>query len=119
MTVKSDENGICVDCLRQTGADTVYVMPSHQYPTGVVMPIGRRLELLNWASQEPERYVIEDDYDMTAYQTLLSHVKDSGMKVYGKGIHGRHNDETGAIVAWFKNQYEKILEEDFSRKVAN
>ncbi len=64
-------------------------------------------------------YMIEDDYDMTAYQTLLSHVKDSGMKVYGKGIHGRHNDETGAIVAWFKNQYEKILEEDFSRKVAN
>ena len=61
-------------------------------------------------------YMIEDDYDATAYQTLLSHAKGSGMKIYGKGIHGRHNDDTGAIVAWFKNQYDKILQEDFSRK---
>ena len=61
-------------------------------------------------------YMIEDDYDSRAYDMLLAHVKGSGMKVYGKGIHGRHNDETGAIVAWFKSQYEKILTEDFSRK---
>ena len=61
-------------------------------------------------------YMIEDDYDSTAYQTLLSYVKGNGMKVYGKGIHGRHNDETGAIVAWFKSQYDKILQEDFGRK---
>lgn len=64
-------------------------------------------------------YMIEDDYDATAYQTLLSHVKGSGMKIYGKGIHGRHNDDTGSIVAWFKNQYDKILQEDFSRKAGN
>lgn len=63
VTVPSDENGICVDGLEQAGADTVYVMPSHQYPSGVAMPIGRRMELLNWASKTPERYVIEDDYD--------------------------------------------------------
>lgn len=63
VTVPSDENGICVDALKEAGADSVYVMPSHQYPTGIVMPIGRRLELLNWAAQEEERYVIEDDYD--------------------------------------------------------
>lgn len=63
VTVPSDENGICVDALQDTGADAVYVMPSHQYPAGVVMPIGRRLELLKWAAQEEERYVIEDDYD--------------------------------------------------------
>lgn len=63
VTVPSDESGICVDALQREGADAVYVMPSHQYPTGVVMPIGRRLELLKWASQAEERYVIEDDYD--------------------------------------------------------
>lgn len=63
VTVDSDENGICVDDLQQKGADTVYVMPSHQYPTGVIMPIGRRLELLKWALQDEKRYVIEDDYD--------------------------------------------------------
>ena len=58
-----DENGIKVDCLRKTDARVAYVMPSHQYPTGVSMPIGRRMELLKWASEEPERYLIEDDYD--------------------------------------------------------
>lgn len=63
VTVPSDESGVCVDALQEGGADVVYVMPSHQYPTGVVMPIGRRLELLKWAAGEEERYVIEDDYD--------------------------------------------------------
>lgn len=63
LTVASDESGIRVDSLKQTDADTVYVMPSHQYPTGVIMPIGRRMELLNWAAEKPERYIIEDDYD--------------------------------------------------------
>lgn len=63
LTVDSDEAGICVDELSKSDADVVYVMPSHQYPTGVVMPIGRRLELLKWAYAKPERYIIEDDYD--------------------------------------------------------
>lgn len=58
-----DENGIMVDKLRQTDARIAYVMPSHQYPTGVSMPIGRRMELLKWANEEEERYLIEDDYD--------------------------------------------------------
>jgi len=39
-----------------------------------------------------------------------------GTKVYGKGIHGRHNDDTGSIVGWFSNQYKKILREDFGRR---
>lgn len=63
LTVPSDESGICVEELEKKEVDTVYVMPSHQYPTGVVMPIGRRLQLLKWAAQGEERYVIEDDYD--------------------------------------------------------
>lgn len=63
LTVPSDENGICVEELEKSEADVVYVMPSHQYPTGVVMPIGRRMELLNWASKKADRFVVEDDYD--------------------------------------------------------
>jgi GntR family transcriptional regulator/MocR family aminotransferase len=39
-----------------------YVTPSHQFPTGVVLPVGRRLELLHWASRAGA-FVIEDDYD--------------------------------------------------------
>ena len=61
--VPVDENGMRVDFLRQTDARVAYVMPSHQYPTGVSMPIGRRMELLRWASEEQDRYLIEDDYD--------------------------------------------------------
>jgi GntR family transcriptional regulator/MocR family aminotransferase len=39
-----------------------YVTPSHQFPTGVVLPIGRRLELLDWASRVGA-FIVEDDYD--------------------------------------------------------
>ena len=62
-------------------------------------------------------YMIEDDYDMTAYNTLISHLSSDGVQVYGKGIHGRHNDNTGAIVGWFSGQYEKLLLDDFHRVV--
>lgn len=62
-TVPMDENGMRVEELEKTGADLAYVMPSHQFPTGTVMPIGRRLELLKWASEKEGRYLIEDDYD--------------------------------------------------------
>ncbi len=62
-TVDMDENGMKVEELRKSKARLVYVMPSHQYPTGVVMPIGRRGELLKWASEQADRYLIEDDYD--------------------------------------------------------
>lgn len=40
----------------------VYVTPSHQFPTGAVMPAARRHALLEWAKQHGA-YVIEDDYD--------------------------------------------------------
>lgn len=61
--IPMDENGMDVEKLRGTKARIAYVMPSHQYPTGVVMPIGRRLELLKWAGEKEDRYIIEDDYD--------------------------------------------------------
>lgn len=39
-----------------------YVTPSHQYPLGVVMSLGRRLELLAWAERSGG-WIVEDDYD--------------------------------------------------------
>ncbi len=62
-TVSMDRYGMNVEELRRSGADVAYVMPSHQYPMGIVMPIKRRQELLSWAAEEPGRYIIEDDYD--------------------------------------------------------
>ena len=62
-TIPMDESGMRADALYESGADLAYVMPSHQFPTGIVMPIGRRLELLRWAARAEDRYLIEDDYD--------------------------------------------------------
>jgi GntR family transcriptional regulator / MocR family aminotransferase len=39
------------------------ITPSHQFPSGVIMPISRRIECLNWALAGDNRYIIEDDYD--------------------------------------------------------
>lgn len=61
--VPSDGSGICVEGLRSAGAGVAYCMPSHQFPTGLIMPIGRRVELLKWAAEAEDRYLIEDDYD--------------------------------------------------------
>ena len=62
-TVVPDEKGMRVDELERTGADIAFVMPSHQYPLGIIMPLRRRMELLKWANEEQNRYIIEDDYD--------------------------------------------------------
>lgn len=61
--VSMDKYGMQVSELVKTDADIAYVTPSHQYPTGIIMPIGRRMELLRWANEEEGRYIIEDDYD--------------------------------------------------------
>lgn len=61
--IELDESGMRVDLLRKSGAQIAYITPSHQFPTGVVMPIGRRMEILAWAKEQDDRYVIEDDYD--------------------------------------------------------
>ncbi|MCM1213254.1 MAG: PLP-dependent aminotransferase family protein [Lachnospiraceae bacterium] len=63
VTVDMDESGMRTDCLVRENVRAAYVMPSHQFPMGTVMPIGRRTELLKWAAGASDRYLIEDDYD--------------------------------------------------------
>ena len=63
VSVAMDENGMKAADLEREQVTVAYCMPSHQHPTGVVMPIGRRTELLHWADSGEERYLIEDDYD--------------------------------------------------------
>lgn len=58
-----DEFGLRSDKLQESDADAVYITPSHHFPLGTVMPAGRRMELLRWASVKEGRYIIEDDYD--------------------------------------------------------
>ena len=59
-----DADGLSLAALSASDAAVCYVTPSHQFPTGVTMPAGRRAELLHWAARAPgRRYIIEDDYD--------------------------------------------------------
>jgi GntR family transcriptional regulator / MocR family aminotransferase len=59
-----DNDGIQISkaTARQRSVRLAYVTPSHQFPTGVVLTVARRLELLNWASRVGA-FVVEDDYD--------------------------------------------------------
>jgi len=61
--IELDKSGMDLVSLNQSGADIIHLSPSHHFPTGIVTPISRRYELLGWASQEENRYIIEDDYD--------------------------------------------------------
>lgn len=49
--------------LERSGAGLVYIMPSHQFPMGTVMPLAQRLALLHWAAEKEGRCLIEDDHD--------------------------------------------------------
>lgn len=61
--IKLDDEGISLAELMKQKCDVVHVTPSHQFPSGIVTPIKRRLELLRWANENNNRYIIEDDYD--------------------------------------------------------
>lgn len=58
-----DGEGLSVKELRENDAQVVHITPAHHYPTGRIMPIRRRQELLRWAEEGESRYIIEDDYD--------------------------------------------------------
>lgn len=61
MTPVTDE-GIEIESLPWNIRAAAYVNPSNQFPTGAVMSVGRRHQLLDWARRN-RSYIIEDDYD--------------------------------------------------------
>ncbi len=63
VSVPIDDAGMIVDALEDSGADVAHVSAANHFPTGVVMPITRRLELFEWAGRARKRFIIEDDYD--------------------------------------------------------
>jgi GntR family transcriptional regulator/MocR family aminotransferase len=79
--VAVDEEGIRLETLPSRRARLLYVTPSHQFPTGAVLSLPRRLELLRWADKTGT-LILEDDYDsefryggrpMPALQGLAQH----------------------------------------------
>lgn len=82
-TIPVDEQGLCTQHLatKGIGCRLIVVTPSHQFPTGAVMPLARRLELLALSKRE-SAFIFEDDYDseyrysgrpIEAIQALDSH----------------------------------------------
>ena len=61
--ISLDSQGLQVDQLDRHGVQVVHVTPSHHFPLGIIMPVTRRQALLRWASAQPQRYILEDDYD--------------------------------------------------------
>ncbi len=62
--ISVDSSGLVVEELHKlkTKVKLVYITPSHHDPTGVIMSVPRRLELLKWA-KETGAFILEDDFD--------------------------------------------------------
>ncbi|RNA70019.1 PLP-dependent aminotransferase family protein [Alteribacter keqinensis] len=62
-SISLDKKGIDINEIHDANPNILFITPSHQFPTGKIMPISRRIELLNWAASANDRYIVEDDYD--------------------------------------------------------
>ncbi len=59
LSATMDNQGVRPDSLEN--ADVLHFSPSHHFPSGLVTPVSRRMELLAWAKEG--KWIIEDDYD--------------------------------------------------------
>jgi len=64
----------------------IYVTPSHQYPTGVVMTLARRRRLLDIAASK-RAWILEDDYDSEFRYTGRPLASLQGLDTYGRVVY--------------------------------
>jgi GntR family transcriptional regulator / MocR family aminotransferase len=57
-----EEDGVHINQLYESNAKSIFITPSHQFPYGMILPIKKRMQLLQWAN-EVDGFIIEDDYD--------------------------------------------------------
>jgi GntR family transcriptional regulator/MocR family aminotransferase len=62
LSVPVDEHGMICAELPEQSPRLVYATPSHQYPTGSLLSLRRRRELLQYADAK-QCWILEDDYD--------------------------------------------------------
>ena len=86
-SVEMDSCGIDLYDLRSADAAIAHVSPEHHYPLGTLMPMPRRQELLEWADEFEERYIIEDDYDCEFRYNSKSIPALMGLDTHGKVIY--------------------------------
>jgi len=61
-SVPVDEEGFAVSAIEEASPEMVSITPSHQYPLGITMSADRRIDLLDWSSDQ-DVWILEDDYD--------------------------------------------------------
>ena len=93
--IAMDEEGIKIRDLEESNAKIIHTSPEHHFPLGITMSKKRREELLKWSNEEPDRYIIEDDYDCEyRYDARLAPAIQCG-------------DETGRVI--YINSFSKSL----------
>ncbi len=103
----------------ETALDVLYAHTGGNGPDEVKSLNERMWNALKGADFSGTRFAIaymrHDDYDLKAYDELIRQLGKKGVRIYGKGIDGRHNDDNKAVIGWFIRQYVRILEQDFQR----
>ena len=109
-----DEKGVLPQSL--AGADVLHFSPSHHFPSGLVTPVSRRLELLNWAREG--RWIIEDDYDSEF--RFDAHPKPAMQSLDGRGRVIYMNTFSQSLAPSIRISYMVLpsaLMEEFQRKL--
>jgi GntR family transcriptional regulator/MocR family aminotransferase len=84
--VDGDGLDIARHAQRLRGVRAVCVTPSHQFPTGAIMTVARRLALLEWANAR-RAWIVEDDYDCEFRYGVGAIPALQGLDVHGRVIY--------------------------------
>ena len=80
-----NDEGIIMEYLNNSGCNVIHFSPSHNFPTGTITSARRRAEILKWANEKDNRFIIEDDFDselrFSGKPMLPVYSSDAGGKV--------------------------------------
>ena len=111
--VDLDENGVSIHELEEKKIDIIHTSPSHHFPTGIVMPVSRRYELLGWAAKKKQHYIIGDDYDSELRLSGKPFPTLQSIDVSGKVIY--MNTFTKTLASTVRISY-MVLPEDLAKR---
>jgi len=109
-----DSRGVIPESLQK--ADVLHCSPSHHFPSGLVTPVSRRMELLHWAKQG--KWIIEDDYDsefrfdahpMPAMQALDGAGRVIYMNTFSKSLAPSIRISYMVLPAWLMAEFRRRL----------
>ncbi len=118
-----NQDGLEVDKLAKSGAEIVYITPSHQYPTGVVMPVYKRVKLLKHIGKIGG-VIIEDDYDselayynrpIPSLQGLDTQNRVIYLGTFAKALSPAIRVGYMVVPNWFLKEFSKSYDAHFAR----